>query len=383
MSSKLVEQLTRLYPEGADLHTPSLGELEKQRLRECVDSTFVSTVGPMTVEVERWLGAYTGANHAVVTSNGTSALHLCLHVLGVGRDDLVIVPTMTFVATANAVLYTGARCLFVDVEPERLACNPEKLRAFLRRECSVTNGRCVFTRTGEQIRALVLVHLFGIPAATDEIQDICAAFGIDLVEDAAEALGSVYRGRHVGTFGRLAALSFNGNKIVTAGGGGAVLTDDSQLQARLKHLSTTAKASQDFTFYHDEMGFNYRMPNLNAALLVAQLERLAEMLSQKRALHDRYLEVLAEVEEGELQRCPTDSRSNYWLNNFVLHPQFVGRHSELLTALNQAQIRVRPIWNLMHTLPYLEGMPRMEDLSIAEDYARRVISLPSSAHLLS
>ncbi len=383
-NSKVYSILTEMFPRGADLHTPSLDDREKIKVCECLDSTFVSSVGPMTGEVENRLADMTGAQHVAVTSNGTSALHLCLHALGVGPGDLIIVPAITFVATANAVLYTGAQCLFVDVEPVRFGIDPVKLAGFLRAQCHVdrVNNLCIYKKTGQPIRAIIPVHLFGIPARIEEIVEVCKEFQLRCIEDAAEALGSTVAGRHVGTFGDAAAISFNGNKIITAGGGGATLCNDPELSRKIKHLSTTAKVPSEYRFHHDMLGFNYRMPNLNAALLLAQLDKFDTLLAQKRLVHERYVEAFAGCEEGQVQRCPVESIcSNYWLNNFILSADLKGLHSQLIRDLNQAQVRVRPVWDLLQSLPYLAAEPRMEDLSTAEEFSSRIISLPSSAHL--
>jgi len=379
--SDVLKRVQSVIPAPADLHTPNLSSLENEKVAECLASTFVSSVGAFTNRVEEELCKITGSPFAIVTSTGTSALHLSLHVLGVGLGDLVLVPSMTFVATANAVLYTGAKPVFVDIESESLGICPVKLEEFLKIECAVKDNVCVHLKSNAPIKALCVVHVFGFVAKIPELLALCKKYKIELIEDSAESLGSFHKKQHTGTMGTLGTLSFNGNKIATAGGGGAILCSDPQLAQKIKHLSTTAKViPQDkVSFSHDVMGFNYRMPNLNAALLYAQLLRLPEFLEKKKVLHKKYLSAFSDCEYAEILKAPDQNPANYWLNTLVLKPDFQNQQKELLSALVEAKIQARPPWDLMNSLEYLKDCPRANDLSIAESMRKRIINLPSSS----
>jgi perosamine synthetase len=299
---------------------------------------------------------------------------------GVQAGDEVLIPTLTFIATANSVSYLAATPHFVDSETMSLGVDATKLDAYLREIAHVEGDRCINRRTGATIRALVVMHVFGHPCDLDALDDVARRWKVVLIEDAAESLGASYHGRHTGNVGRLSALSFNGNKVVTTGGGGAVLTNDPELGRRAKHLTTTARTPHRWNFVHDEVGYNYRLPNLNAALGCAQLEQLPSMIERKRALAARYQRALACVDGVRFLEEPADTRSNYWLNAIVLDAANEALRDDLLGALNDAGYMSRPVWTLMHTLPMYQPCPRM-DLSVAERMQARVINLPSSAKL--
>ncbi|MBS0366239.1 MAG: LegC family aminotransferase [Proteobacteria bacterium] len=362
------------------LHEPEFAGREWQYVKECLDTGWVSSVGSYVDRFERDLSAYTGAAHVIATSNGTSALHTCLLCAGVRAGDEVLLPTLTFIATANAVSYVAATPHFVDSEPVSLGVDAAKLDAYLRDIARLDDGVCVNRQTGAPIRALVVMHVFGHPADLDRLDEVTRRWRLVLVEDAAESLGSSYHGRHTGNVGLVSALSFNGNKVVTTGGGGAVLTNDAALGRRAKHLTTTARTPHRWSFLHDEVGYNYRLPNLNAALGCAQLERLPSMLERKRALAARYERVLAKVEGVEFLREPPGTLSNYWLNAVVLDAAHATLRDSVLAALNDATYMARPVWTLMHKLPMYSGCPRM-DLDLAESMEARIVNLPSSARL--
>lgn len=362
------------------LHEPEFAGHEWRYVKDCLDTGWVSSAGLYVDRFERELSAYVGVAHAVVTSSGTSALHICLLLAGVQRGDEVLMPTLTFVATANAVAYCGATPHFVDSETESLGVDAGKLDAYLRDAARVTDGRCINRRTGAVIRAIVVMHVFGHPADLHALAQVASQWGIVLIEDAAESLGSSYHGRHTGNVGLLSALSFNGNKVVTTGGGGAVLTNNERLGRRAKHLTTTARIPHRWQFLHDEVGYNYRLPNINAALGCAQLEQLPVMLDRKRQLAARYQQAFAAVEGVEFFREPANTISNYWLNAIILNADSQPLHDEVLTALNDAGYVSRPVWTLMHRLPMFEQCPGM-DLAVAEQIAGRLINLPSSARL--
>lgn len=362
------------------LHEPEFAGREWDYVKDCLDTGWVSSVGSYVDRFERDLAAFTGASHAIATSNGTSALHICLLLAGVVPGDEVLVPTLTFVATANAVSYAAATPHFVDSETTSLGVDAARLDAYLRDIARVDNGVCVNTRTGAPIRALVVMHVFGHPSDLDALSAVAERWHIALVEDAAESLGSSYRGRHTGNVGRVAALSFNGNKVITTGGGGAILTNDPVLGKRAKHLTTTARTQHRWNFLHDEVGYNYRLPNLNAALGCAQLERLPSMLSRKRELAARYAKAFASVPGVRFLAEPEGTVSNHWLVAIVLDPGFRDVRDALLDALNSAGYMSRPIWTLMHKLPMYTACPRA-DLGTAEQLEATVINLPSSPRL--
>jgi perosamine synthetase len=332
-------------------------------------------------EFEERLAAFTGAPFAIATVNGTAALHACLKVAGVAADDEVVVPALTFIATANAVSYCGAVPHLADASDATLGIDPGRLAEHLRRTAEVRNGACFNRATGRRIHAVVPMHTFGHPVDLDPLGELCREFRLTLVEDAAESLGTRYRGEHTGTRGLLGALSFNGNKIVTTGGGGAILTASRDAANAARHLTTTARVAAGWEFIHDSVGYNYRMPNLNAALGLAQLERLPDFLRRKRALAARYRAAFAGFRGASVFEPPGFADSNYWLNALVLDGDDAAERDVVLKTLNDHGIGARPVWRLMHRLPMYQGCPRM-DLPVAESLERRVVNLPSSSYLV-
>lgn len=362
------------------LHEPEFGQCEKAYVQECLDTGWVSSVGRFVDRLEVDLATYTGARHAVAVVNGTAALHVCLKLAGVEVGDEVLMPSLTFVATANAAHYCGAIPHFIDSEEPTLGIDPAKLDDYLGEIAIKDSGGCRNRLTGRRLRAVVPVHIFGHPVDMEPLMAVAERWQLTVVEDAAESLGSQYHGTHTGRFGRLAALSFNGNKIITTGGGGAILTDDDALADRAKHITTTARLPHRWSFIHDEVGFNYRMPNLNAALGCAQLEKLPSFLEDKRKLANAYRHALAGISGLRFVDEPSDSQSNYWLNAVLLDEDAAGRRDELLEATNAAGIMTRPAWTLMHHLPMHSHCPRMP-LETAESLEQRLVNLPSSAKL--
>jgi perosamine synthetase len=364
----------------AALHEPQFAGNEWSYLKECLDSTFVSSVGKFVDRFEQQLAQYTGARQAVAVMNGTAALQVAMQLAGVQRDDEVLMPALTFVATACAVRYCDAVPHFVDSEPRTLGVDVPALRAYLQRIADIRDHQCVNRATGRVIRALVPMHVFGHPMDIEAAVTLARDFHLALIEDAAESLGSTLHGRHTGTFGLMGTLSFNGNKTVTTGGGGAILFEDPELARRARHLTTTAKLPHRWEFQHDEVGYNFRMPNLNAALGCAQLEQLDGFVAAKRELYQRYRAAFAQVCGVQLLAEPPGSRSNYWLQTLLLDESAAGQRDFILAATNDAGLMTRPVWTLMHRLqPYREH-PRM-DLSAAEALARRIINIPSSSQL--
>jgi perosamine synthetase len=356
------------------LHEPRFLGNEKKYLNECIDSTFVSSVGKFVDEFERKIADYTGAKYAIATTNGTSALHISLLISGVNSGDEVITQPLTFVATCNAIKYCNAAPIFIDVDRDTMGLSPKALNAFLKENATVTKQQCVNKTTGKIIRACVPMHTFGHPCRIDEIKDICDKWYINLIEDAAESLGSFYKEKHTGTFGELGILSFNGNKVITAGGGGCIITDNKALADMAKHITTTAKEPHKWEYTHNLIGYNYRMPNLNAALIVAQLEQLDKFLKNKRNLANQYKEFFKNTDIEfvmELER----SRSNYWLNAIILSDR--EQRDLFLEETNSKDVMTRPIWVLMNKLEMFRKYQH-EDLRNAEWLEQRVVNIPSS-----
>jgi perosamine synthetase len=366
--------------QPAALHEPRFAGNEWNYLKECLDSTFVSSVGKFVDRFELDLAAYTGARQAVAVMNGTAALQVAMQLAGVQPHDEVLIPALTFVATACAVRYCGASPHFVDSEQRTLGVDIEALRDYLNRIADIRGGQCINRSTGHVIRALVPMHVFGHPMDIEAAVTLARDCHLALIEDAAESLGSTLHGRHTGTFGLMGTLSFNGNKTVTTGGGGAILFDDTELARRAKHLTTTAKVPHRWEFQHDAVGYNYRMPNLNAALGCAQLEQLDGFIAAKRTLFELYRRAFADIAGVKLLSEPTGARSNYWLQTLVLDESTSAQRDWILAATNDAGLMTRPVWTLMHRLEPYREFPRM-DLSNAESLARRVINIPSSAQL--
>ena len=367
--------------KSAVLHEPKFSGNESKYVQECLDSTFVSSVGKFVDNFEKDLADYTGAKHVVAVTNGTVALHMALLMAGVESEDEVLVPALTFVATANSVKHCGAVPHFVDSEESTLGINPDSLREYLRTATEQRSSYCVNRCTGKRIRAIVPVHIFGHPCRLEELLLVAKDFNLVIIEDAAESLGSFYQGQHTGTFGLLGTLSFNGNKTITTGGGGAILTDNSELAKRAKHLTTTAKIVHRWEYIHDEVGYNYRMPNINAALGCAQLEQLPEFLASKRRLFERYQEALRDIAGISLFTEPEGSQSNYWLQALLLDDSVANQRDSILEATNSAGLMTRPLWTLLHKLTPFQGCPHAP-LPVAESLEKRIINLPSSAGLV-
>ncbi len=385
MHPSLAEQIVSAIrqvagPGPVALHEPQFNGNELLYLKECIDSTFVSSVGKFVDRFEIELRNFTGSKHAVAVVNGTSALHIALKLAGVKAGDEVLVPALSFVATANAVTYCGAIPHFIDSEISTLGVDPAKLHDYLTHLSEQRQGQCVNRLTGRIIRSVVPMHTFGHPVDMDALMDVTRRFNLVLVEDAAEALGSYYQGKHAGTFGLLGILSFNGNKIMTTGGGGAILTNDDVLARRAKHLTTTAKLPHPWEYRHDAIGYNYRMPNINAALGCAQLEKVPEMLILKRKLFELYRSAFKMVPHIELFQTPERCQSNYWLQSLLLEKGSIHQLDSILKSTNDIGYMTRPAWCLLHELPPYTNCPRM-DLTEAVSIVRRLINIPSSSHL--
>lgn len=376
MISETVKFIQNLYRTEAfiPLHEPRFIGNEKMYLNECIDSTFVSSVGKFVDRFEVEFARTVGAKYAVATVNGTAALHISLILAGVESEDEVITQPLTFIATANAISYIGAKPIFLDVDLETMGLSPDALKIFLEQECIVADKKCINQSTGKTIKACVPMHTFGHPCRIDEIKVLCDKWHIVLVEDAAESLGSYYRGKHTGTFGRLGAFSFNGNKIITSGGGGVIITDDEVLAKRAKHITTTAKISHKWEYFHDEIAYNYRLPNVNAALLCAQLEQLDGFLEDKRMLATEYKQFFTSQNIRFIEE-PINAQSNYWLNSILLDD--MNERDEFLEYTNSNGVMTRPIWALMNKLEMFKSCQHDELLN-AFFLEARVVNIPSS-----
>ena len=366
---------------GADgfiaLHEPRFSGREQEYLKDCIDSTFVSSVGKYVDRFEQDLAAYTGAKYAIATVNGTAALHAALVLAGVASGDEVITQPLTFVATVNAIKYCGAEPCFVDVDRDTMGLSPDALRSFLEESAVLEDGLCRNRVTGRVIRAVVPMHTFGHPARMDEIVAICEEYQLVVVEDAAESLGSRYKDQHTGTFGHMGVFSFNGNKTITCGGGGAIVTNDEALARRAKHITTTAKVPHKWEYDHDCVGFNYRMPNLNAALACAQLEQIEAVLENKRTLAKEYAAFFESIGITFIAE-PEHAYSNYWLNALVLEDR--AQRDEFLQETNSQGVMTRPVWKLMHHLEMYANAQR-GDLSVAELLESRLVNIPSGVRI--
>lgn len=387
---QIIQQIREIYPTYAaegfvPLHAATFAGNEKKYLEECIDTTYVSSVGEFVNRFEREMAAYTGAARAVVCVNGTNGLHMALMLAGVERGDEVITQPLTFIATANAISYCGAHPVFLDVDRDTMGLSPVKMRQWLESHAEIRDGHCYNRNSGRRIQVCVPMHTFGHPVHLDELVELCREWHIELVEDAAESIGSLYKGRHTGTFGRVGVLSFNGNKTITTGGGGMLLFNEENiaLADRAKHLTTQAKIPHRWEFRHDAVGYNYRMPNINAALGCAQLETLPRFLASKRAVAAEYQAYFnrPEVKSAtgiEFFSEPAETRSNYWLNAVIL-PSHEAQ-IDFLTQTNDNGVMTRPIWELMNRLPMFSEA-ECGDLTQAEWFADRVVNIPSSVRL--
>ncbi len=381
LPQKVLEAITQVVGHtSAALHEPSFGVNEVRYLTECISSTYVSYIGDYVKKFEKELQEFTGAQHIIPTTNGTSALHLALICGGVRANDEVLTPSLTFIATANAVTYCNAYPHLIDTDLNSLGVDIEKLHDYLREFTKQESGLCVNKKTGRVIRAIIPVHLFGHIAEMNDLLELARDYKIAVIEDAAEALGSFHKGKHAGTIGLLGALSFNGNKIITTGGGGALMTNDNKLAILARHLSTTAKLPHKWEFHHNLVGFNYRMPNLNAAVGCAQLEELPKKISQKRTLFKKYREAFALVNGVEVFQEPENSMSNYWLQTLILDESQRKWKDAILELTNLNLINTRPAWEPLHLqAPYADS--ESMNLENANSLKGRIINMPSSPKL--
>lgn len=375
MYKQTVDFIKNLYNTNSfiALHEPRFRGNEKKYLSQCIDSTFVSSVGIFVNKFEDAIAKYTGSKYAIATVNGTSALHTSLLLVNVQKEDEVITQSLSFIATANAISYIGAKPIFLDVDKKTLGLSHKALKRFLDENTYIEKKQCINKKTGKTIKACVPMHTFGHPCKIDKIVQICKDYHIEVVEDAAESLGSYYKGKHTGTFGKVSAISFNGNKIITSGGGGVILTNDEKIAKRAKHLTTTAKVPHPYEYIHDEIGFNYRMPNLNAALLLAQLEQLNFFLEEKKKLTEKYKKFF-KSQNIKFINEPKNCKSNYWLNAIILenHTQ----KEKFIEQTNKNAIMTRPIWKLLNQLDIYKDC-QCDDLTNSKYLEQHIINIPS------
>ena len=361
--------------EFTPLAVPVFAGNEKKYLDECIDTTFVSSVGKFVDRFEKDMAEYAGCKKAVVCVSGTNALHMSMMLVGVERDDEVVTQALTFIATCNAISYIGAHPVFIDVDKSTMGMSPDALKEWLVKNAEVKNGQCYNKNTGRRVKACVPMHTFGHPVRIEEIANLCEEYHIELVEDAAESIGSLYKGKHTGTFGKVGAISFNGNKTITTGGGGMMLFNDEELAAHAKHLTTQAKVPHRWEFRHDYVGYNYRMPNINAALGCAQLENLDKFIASKRQLAMEYAEYFKNIDNIQFFTEPKNTFSNYWLQAVILKDK--NAQQEFLQQTNDNGVMTRPIWELMNRLPMFSHCEH-DSLDNTIWLADRVVNIPSS-----
>ncbi len=380
MYSEFIKFVHKLYETNdfVPLSVPAFVGNEKKYLEECIETTFVSSVGKFVDRFEEMVAEYTGAKKAVVCVSGTNALHMAMVLAGVERNDEVLTQALTFIATCNAISYIGAHPVFIDVDKDTMGLSPKAVKEWLEVNAEIKEDTCYNKTTGRRIKACVPMHTFGHPVHLDELVKVCEEWHIELVEDAAESLGSFYKGRHTGTFGKVGVISFNGNKTITTGGGGMLLFMDEELGQFAKHLTTQAKVPHRWEFVHDHIGYNYRMPNINAALGCAQMEHLEEFVLNKRKTAARYAEYFKNIEDIDFFTEPSDCRSNYWLNVVILKDK--QSQLEFLQQTNGNGVMTRPIWELMNRLPMFEHCQN-DGLSNSIWLADRVVNIPSSVNL--
>lgn len=360
------------------LSVPKFTGNEKKYLEECIDTTFVSSVGKFVDRFEEMVAEYTGARKAVVCVSGTNALHMAMMLVGVERDDEVLTQALTFIATCNAISYIGAHPVFVDVDKDTMGLSPKAVKTWLEAHAEIKEGTCYNKTTGRRIKCCVPMHTFGHPVHIDELVEVCKEWHIELVEDAAESIGSFYKGKHTGTFGKVGAISFNGNKTITTGGGGMLLFMDEELGQLAKHLTTQAKVPHRWEFVHDHIGYNYRMPNINAAIGCAQMEHLEEFVLDKRETAATYAAFFKTMDNVEFFTEPQGCRANYWLNAVILKDKQA--QLEFLQQTNDNGVMTRPIWELMNRLPMFEHCQK-DGLENTIWLADRVVNIPSSVRI--
>jgi perosamine synthetase len=379
MYSHIIQQIKSFFPNQAfiPLHEPRFTGNDKAYVMDAIDSTYVSSVGKYVDQFEAMMRDYTGAKYAIACVNGTAALHMSLILAGVKRDELVLTQAVSFIATCNAISYIGAEPVFIDIDKSSLGLSPAALLSFFKANTKVENGQCIHIVTGKRIAACVPMHTFGHPIDIGTILEICNTYAVPLIEDAAESIGSKYKGQHTGTFGLLGAFSFNGNKTVTCGGGGVIVTNNEAIAKLGKYLTTQAKTPHRWEFNHDRIGYNYRLPNLNAALACAQMEQIDDFIKNKRALSSMYQQFFQGT-DIEFVKEPIDTQSNYWLNAILLKDK--AEQIKFLTESNDNGVMTRPIWTLTNKFPMFSHCIQ-DDLANSRDIENRLVNIPSSVRI--
>ncbi len=376
----LVTQRKKLKKKHLPLHEPSLTKKDEIKVIEGMKSGFVSTAGKDIQKFENKIKKIIKSKYVISTINGTSAIHIGLKSLGVQFNDEVLIPSISFVAPANAILYNGAIPHFIDSEPNHFGVDSKKLKQYLKKNTIIKNNLCINKKTKRIIRAIIVVHVFGHPANIVNIVSICKKFKIKVLEDAAEALGSLYKKKQVGTFGEIGVLSFNGNKIITTGVGGAIITNNKKLSQVSRHLTTTSKIKHKWEFVHDQIGFNYRLANINASLGISQIDRLENLILKKKSLFKKFKQLIKHTKEIELLDQPKKCRSNFWLHTLVLKQASKNKKNKLLSKFHKNKILARPIWRPLHKLNFLKKYPKM-NLKNADLIENKIINIPSSSYL--
>ncbi len=382
LSNRLLQSLRSVIKsKKVGLHEPYLGENEKRYLKKCIESGYVSYLGEYVLSLEKKITDYTGAKYAVTTNSGTSALHLACRLLEINNNCEVLMPALSFVAPANAVSYMNGTPHFVDIENETFGIDPQKLRNYLSNTTYLTNLGCINKRTKKVIKAIIVIHAYGHPAQIQKIIRIANEFKIKVIEDAAESLGSFYNNKHTGLFGDIGVLSFNGNKVITTGGGGALLTKNKKIYENAKHLSTTAKIKHKWEYIHNEVGYNYRMPNINAAVGCSQFERISKLLKYKRRLARKYEIIFEDFDEVRFMKERKNSISNYWLNTIIIEKNFKSIRDDLLQKLHKNGYQARPLWEPLNKLKMFKACPK-DNLAVTNDIVSRTINLPSGYNII-
>lgn len=378
--SKIVNFIKDLYgnQDFTPLSVPKFIGNEKKYLEECIDTTFVSSVGKFVDRFEEDMARYTGTRRAVVCVSGTNALHMAMLLVGVERDDEVLTQALTFIATCNAISYIGAHPVFIDVDRSTMGLSPDAVKEWLVKNAEIKNGQCYNRNSGRRVKACVPMHTFGHSVRIEELANVCEEYHIELVEDAAESIGSKYKGQHTGNFGKVGAISFNGNKTITTGGGGMMLFQDEELGKLAKHITTQAKVPHRWEFRHDHIGYNYRMPNINAALGCAQLENLDKFIADKRKTAAAYAGFFKNIDGIDFFTEPENCFSNYWLNAVILKDK--DSQQKFLQETNDNGVMTRPIWELMNRLPMFANCEH-DGLANTEWLADRVVNIPSSVRV--
>jgi len=364
------------------LHEPNINKSDWKFVRECLERNFVSSVGNYVTEFETRLKKYTKSKFVAAVINGTSAIHLALSSLGANEKDEILLPSLNFVAAANAIKYCNSTPHFVDVEEQTLGIDPEKLDRYLKKILIRKKNYFINKLTKKRIRFIIVLHVFGHPCEIIKIKKVVKKYNIKVIEDAAEALGSKYYDKHLGTFGDIGVLSFNGNKIITTGGGGAILTDSKILADKIKQMSTTSKIPHKWKFEYSDLGYNYRMPGINASLGCAQMLKLPSYVKEKRKLYKKYESTFKHIKEIRILKEPKNAKSNYWLQTIILDKKVSKHRDQILNNLNKTGYLLRPVWKPLHKLNHLKNCPKMK-LSTTENLEMRIINLPSSAYLSS